>query len=76
MPLSPARISRDEVGDGPTPEHDRFRREVREFCAASSIELDDPSASRGLKGGYSQAFQRAMADRGWIGIQLPKRYGG
>jgi len=55
---------------------EQFRAAVRAFCAATEARLDDPSKSRGLKGGYSAAFYKELGRRGWLGLQIPVEYGG
>jgi 3-oxocholest-4-en-26-oyl-CoA dehydrogenase alpha subunit len=55
---------------------EQFRAEVRAFCATATPRLDDPTRSRGLKGGYSSTFYRELARRGWLGLQIPVEYGG
>ena len=59
-----------------TEEQDRFRADVRAFCGEADPVFDDPSKSRGLKGGYSSALYRELGRRGWLGLQIPARYGG
>ncbi|HSR23562.1 MAG TPA: acyl-CoA dehydrogenase family protein [Candidatus Eisenbacteria bacterium] len=52
-----------------------LQREVREFLAA---ELPRGSFTPGLGMGASRdpAFSRRLAERGWVGMALPRRYGG
>lgn len=59
-----------------TDEQERFRAEVCSFCAHADLDFDDPSRSKGLKGGYSREFYRELGRRGWLGLQLPLEYGG
>ncbi len=59
-----------------TEEQDRFRAEVRAFCEQADPQFDDPQKSKGLKGGYSAALYRELGRRGWLGLQIPTRYGG
>lgn len=70
-----------------TPEELSLQAEVREFLAA---ELGDPGRpgepggsgeSRrrpglGMNGAPSREFSRKLGARGWLGMALPKRYGG
>jgi len=52
-----------------------LQREVREFLAA---ELPRGSFGQGLgmQAGRDRAFSRRLAERGWVGMALPRRYGG
>jgi hypothetical protein len=57
---------------GFTEEQQRFRQEVRDFCErepwgeiATEIAPD-----------YSPTFYRKVAEKGWLGLQFPKEYGG
>lgn len=52
-----------------------LQREVREFLAA---ELPPGSYAPGLgmQAGRDRAFSRRLAERGWVGMALPRRYGG
>ncbi len=59
-----------------TDDQNRFRSEVQDFLAG---ELDAGTFSvhsASLVGEPSQAFSKKMADRGWIGLTWPKKYGG
>ncbi len=47
-----------------------LRQEVRDFLVAHH-DLMEPT-----HGGRNQAFSKAMAERGWIGMTWPKQYGG
>jgi 3-oxocholest-4-en-26-oyl-CoA dehydrogenase alpha subunit len=64
--FEPAELSQAELA---------LQREVREFLAA---ELPRGSFSPGLGMGATRdpAFSRKLAQRGWLGMALPKRYGG
>jgi alkylation response protein AidB-like acyl-CoA dehydrogenase len=59
-----------------TPERERLREEVRSFLR------DDPSVGArpipedGWIAGFDRDFSRRLAERGWIGLTWPKRYGG
>ena len=57
------------------PECERLRAEVRVFLADA---LGDVPATRRVRSwsGSSPEFTRKMAQRGWIGMTWPKRYGG
>ncbi len=52
-----------------------LRQEVRDFL---SEELRDrsPQSRAESWSGYDPAFSRKMASRGWVGMTLPKKYGG
>ena len=52
-----------------------LRQEVRDFL---SEELRDrsPQSRAESWSGYDPAFSRKMARRGWVGMTLPKKYGG
>jgi alkylation response protein AidB-like acyl-CoA dehydrogenase len=54
---------------------ERLRAEVRAFVAA---ELGDrtPQQRAASWSGRDRAFSRKMAERGWIGMTWPRRYGG
>lgn len=51
-----------------------LRAEVRAFLA----ETLDPGRPGGLgmSGGFDPEFSRRLAERGWVGMALPRRYGG
>src|SRR5262252_10888471 len=57
------------------PECERLRAEVRVFLADA---LGDVPATRRVRSwsGSSPEFTRKVAQRGWIGMTWPKRYGG
>jgi len=59
----------------PTPGAEALRKEVRDFLA---VELRDRAAQQRAESwsGSDPAFSRKMGARGWIGMTLPKRYGG
>lgn len=63
----PARLGR---------EHDQLRAEVREFLRA---ELEGrrftPRVDSWLSG-WDRGFSRRLAQRGWVGMTIPTRYGG
>lgn len=65
---------RFELCDLP-PAAEALRQEVRAFLAA---ELPDfpPALRAHTWTGYDRAFSRKVAERGWIGMTWPKRYGG
>ncbi len=59
-----------------TEEQNELRRQVREFVesevAAGTFEV----TSKAIVAEVSKSFSRKMAQRGWIGINWPKEYGG
>lgn len=55
-----------------TEEQQRFRKEIRDFCQREPHgEIDDRIAP-----GFSLEFHRKVAEKGWLGLTLPKEYGG
>src|SRR5258708_26054434 len=59
-----------------TPEELSLQAEVRAFLAA---ELGRDAGRRpglGMNGAASREFSRRLGARGWLGMALPKRYGG
>jgi 3-oxocholest-4-en-26-oyl-CoA dehydrogenase alpha subunit len=58
-----------------TPQELSLQAEVRAFLEA---ELGDPGRRPGLgmNGAASREFSRKLGARGWLGMALPKRYGG
>ncbi|MBV8705288.1 MAG: acyl-CoA dehydrogenase family protein [Acetobacteraceae bacterium] len=52
------------------PEAGALRSEVRDFIGQHRALI------RAAEGGRSRAFSAAMAERGWIGMTWPKKYGG
>jgi 3-oxocholest-4-en-26-oyl-CoA dehydrogenase alpha subunit len=66
-----------------TPEQDAFRTEVREFIHETlgrdeNDDLDGGPGDDELRGemGWSPAFSKKLAARGWIALAWPKEYGG
>jgi alkylation response protein AidB-like acyl-CoA dehydrogenase len=47
--------------------------EVRQFARAEPFE---PSAQSPTRGGFDRAFSEDLARRGWVGMTIPRRYGG
>ncbi len=47
--------------------------EVRRFARAKPFE---PSAESPTRGGFDRAFSEDLARHGWVGMTIPKRYGG
>ncbi len=56
-----------------TAAQEQFRDEVRRFL---DVELADRENRPELQDGFSQAFSKKLAERGWIGMAWPKAYGG
>lgn len=61
-----------------TQEQEKFHEEVREFLIAEmkAGTFSTSTASGGLIAATSREFSRKMAERGWIGLTWPKKYGG
>jgi alkylation response protein AidB-like acyl-CoA dehydrogenase len=57
---------------GFTEEQQRFRQEVRDFCQNEPRGELVPE----ILLGYSPSFYRKVAEKGWLGLQFPERYGG
>ncbi|MFC1592892.1 acyl-CoA dehydrogenase family protein [Candidatus Omnitrophota bacterium] len=63
---------------GFSPEEEKFRQEVREFLRNEPIDeypCEDEDEGYGF-GGWSVAFARRLAEKGWIGLSWPKEYSG
>jgi len=58
-----------------TPTELDLQREVREFLAAE-LPWGSYRPGLGMGAGKDPAFSRKLAERGWVGMALPKRYGG
>ena len=59
-----------------TREQDEFRQEVRDFLDVEMKAEGIPISISDLVGASSQEFSKKMAERGWIGMTWPKKYGG
>lgn len=57
------------------PECEALRAEVRAFLAEHLADMPALKRARNWSGGDA-AFSRKMAERGWLGMTWPKRYGG
>ncbi|MDP1632526.1 MAG: acyl-CoA dehydrogenase family protein [Caulobacter sp.] len=70
------RVNLQRLALSPLPsEHDTLRAEVRTFLAAALATR--PPAMRALSWmGHDAAFSRELGRRGWLGLTLPKQYGG
>jgi alkylation response protein AidB-like acyl-CoA dehydrogenase len=60
----------------PTPQQDRLRRQVREFLANDPALRARPFPEEGWILGRDPDFSRRLAQKGWIGLTWPERYGG
>ena len=56
-----------------TEQERRLMLEVRRFARAKPFE---PSAQSPTRGGFDRAFSEDLARHGWVGMTIPKRYGG
>lgn len=57
------------------PEAEALRREIREFLQSALV--DFPAVRRADSWmGFDAQISRRLGERGWIGMTLPKRYGG
>jgi 3-oxocholest-4-en-26-oyl-CoA dehydrogenase alpha subunit len=52
-----------------------LQREVREFLA-TELPRGSFVTGLGMQAGRDRAFSRKLAQRGWVGMALPRRYGG
>jgi len=52
-----------------------FRADVREFLRSSYAPASPPQRARSWMG-FDAAFSKKLAQRGWVGVTLPKAYGG
>ncbi len=52
-----------------------LQEQVREFLTAE-LPRGTFAPGLGMAGGRDEAFSRALAARGWLGMALPRRYGG
>ena len=60
---------------GIPPEDEALRAEVRAFVEPALADVPADVRARAWMG-YDPAFSRALAERGWVGISLPREYGG
>lgn len=58
-----------------SPEHDGLRAEVRAFLRDELADMPAVERARNWNG-FSADFSRKLGERGWLGMTLPKRYGG
>jgi alkylation response protein AidB-like acyl-CoA dehydrogenase len=66
MRFEPTELTGDELA---------LQREVREFLAAE-LTSGSHAPGLGMQAGRDPAFSRRLAQRGWVGMALPRRYGG
>ena len=59
-----------------SPEQARLRAEVRAFAATDPAVAARRFREDGWIAGFDPDFSRRLAERGWIGMTWPKRYGG
>src|SRR4030042_4893847 len=59
-----------------TEEQNKFRKEIQDFLQAELKAGTFVTKSGGLAEGNNQAFSRKMAQRGWLGMTWPKKFGG
>lgn len=57
-------------------EHNEFRLEVRSFLEEEIKKGSFHPSVDSWMGGYSIEFSRKLGEKGWIGMTLPKEYGG
>lgn len=58
-----------------TPEQMAFRAEIRAFCR-QAVTPAILAQTGGVMDTHHDAFYRQLAERGWVGIQWPREYGG
>ncbi len=56
-------------------EDEAFRHEIRAFLNASIGAMEPDIRARSWMG-FDAGFSRQLADRGWLGMTLPRQYGG
>ncbi len=59
-----------------TPERESLRGEVRSFLESDPSVRSRPVREDGWIAGFDRDFSKRLAERGWIGLTWPKRYGG
>ncbi len=59
-----------------TPERESLRGEVRSFLESDPSVRSCPVREDGWIAGFDRDFSKRLAERGWIGLTWPKRYGG
>lgn len=58
------------------PAANAFRAEVRAFLVDALADHDGGGHLVGADAGFDRAFTRRLAERGWLGISWPRRWGG
>jgi alkylation response protein AidB-like acyl-CoA dehydrogenase len=58
------------------PEAEELRNEVRDFLADELAGGGFETQCDSWLGGYSTAFSRRLGEHGWVGMTLPREYGG
>jgi alkylation response protein AidB-like acyl-CoA dehydrogenase len=58
------------VDFGFSEEQQKFKQEVRDFCQ------NEPQGKLTDVRGFSPSFYKRIAEKGWFGLRLPKKYGG
>jgi len=56
-----------------TDDQEQFRSQIRSFL---DVELADRAKRPDMSEGFSKAFSKKLAGRGWIGMAWPQEYGG
>lgn len=56
-------------------EENQFRRELRAFIKEATQEMDAYARARSWMG-FDAGFSKKLAAKGWLGLTLPKQYGG
>jgi 3-oxocholest-4-en-26-oyl-CoA dehydrogenase alpha subunit len=56
-----------------TDDQEQFRSQIRTFL---DVELADRAKRPDMSEGFSKAFSKKLAGRGWIGMAWPREYGG
>ena len=59
-----------------TPERESLREEVRSFLESDPSVRSRTVREDGWIAGFDRAFSKRLAERGWIGLTWPERYGG
>lgn len=60
----------------PEPAWSQLRRQVRDFLAEEIAAQHFTPGIDGWLTGWSDTFSRALAARGWVGMTIPRQYGG
>lgn len=65
-------VTEEELDFGFNKEQQRFRQEVRDFCQKEPWGELVPEVCMA----YSPSFYRRVAEKGWLGLRFPRKYGG